>query len=260
MNDLQYTNLDIAEDDGILFVTINRPEVRNSLNKETWAEFKCLISDVRDKEKIKVIIVTGAGDKTFAAGADIKQLNKRSSLDVLNYGGQEVLSELENLPKPTIAAINGAALGGGCELAMACDIRIASEIAKIGLPETGLGIIPGFGGTQRMVKLVGIAKAKELIFTGEIISAVMAEKIGLVNKVVPSQELMKEAIAFAKKIMTKAPLAIRMSKNALNLCETNSAIGLAYEKMAQTFLFTTEDRMEGTSAFIEKRAAQFTGK
>lgn len=257
---MQYNNLLINTVEGILTIIINRPEARNALNPETWAELRHLLAVTRDDAAVGAVIITGAGDKVFAAGADIKHLNVRPSIDVLKYGGQEVLAQLEELPKPTIAAINGAALGGGCELAMACDIRIASENARLGQPEANLGIMPGFGGTQRLARLVGIGKAKELVFTGEIIDALAAEKIGLVNKAVPAGELMDEAESLARKIMAKAPLAIRMTKTALNLYGAPPLAGLAYEKMAQAFLFTTEDRLEGTAAFIEKRPPQFKGK
>lgn len=258
---MQLDNILIDTAEGITTLTINRPEVRNAMNQETWLELATAVRHAEQDSQTKVIVITGAGDQAFVAGADIKWLSQRPALDVLEYGGQDVLWEVENCTKPVIAAVNGYALGGGCELAMACDIRIAAENAQFGQPEANLGILPGAGGTQRLARLVGLGKAKELIFTGEIIDAFEAEKIGLVNKVVPLAELMDTVKAMAKKIMKKGPVAIRLAKTAINLsASTDLATGLLYEKTAQALLFTTDDRIEGTNAFLEKRKPEFQAK
>lgn len=258
---MRYNNLLVEYSNGIASIIINRPDIRNALNEETWYELGSAIDLLEKKDSVKVIIITGAGDKVFAAGADIKWLNQRPSLDVLNYSGQDVLFKLENMSKPVIAAINGFALGGGCELALACDIRISSDRAKLGQPEVNLGILPGAGGTQRLSRLVGIGKAKELILTGDIITAEEAKQIGLVNQVVKHEELMPAVVEVAQKIIAKGPVAIRLAKAAINIsASTDMHSGLAFEKLAQALLFTTEDRTEGTSAFLEKRVPKFEGK
>lgn len=258
---MRYNNLLVEYSNGIASIIINRPDIRNALNEETWYELGSAIDLLEKKDSVKVIIITGAGDKVFAAGADIKWLNQRPSLDVLNYSGQDVLFKLENMFKPVIAAINGFALGGGCELALACDIRISSDRAKLGQPEVNLGILPGAGGTQRLSRLVGIGKAKELILTGDIITAEEAKQIGLVNQVVKHEELMPAVVEVAQKIIAKGPVAIRLAKAAINIsASTDMHSGLAFEKLAQALLFTTEDRTEGTSAFLEKRVPKFEGK
>lgn len=256
-----YENILVEIDNKVAIITINRPEVRNALNNETVAEIRECLKNIKTDTEIMTVIFTGAGEKAFIAGADISALQHRTFLDGLVADMQLLYTELENFDKPTIAAVNGFALGGGCELAMACDIRIASESARFGLPELNLAILPGAGGTQRMTRLVGKGKAKELIFTGDIIRAEEAEKIGLVNKVVPADQLMTAAKEMAAKIIAKGPLALKLSKIAINASsETDIQTGLLIEKLAQSILYTTEDKLEGTSAFLEKREAHFTGR
>jgi enoyl-CoA hydratase len=256
---MAYENLIFTKNNGIATITLNRPGVRNALDLATWKEIRQVIEEVED-QSIQVLIFTGAGDEAFAAGTDIKWLHERSMLATLEAYSQRVLQMLEDLWKPSIAAVNGFALGGGCELAMACDIRIASEQAKFGQPEVRLGILPGAGGTQRLPRLVGVAKAKELIFSGEIIDAAVAERIGLVNRVVPHAKLMESAMELANKIMRQGPVAIQLAKAAINT-GVNFGPGAGYvcERLAQTVLFGTEDRIEGTSAFLEKRRPDFKG-
>lgn len=257
---MTYENLFVEISEAIATVTFNRPEVRNALDLATWREIDQVIKDISGNEDVQILIFTGAGDEAFAAGTDINWLRERSMLATLGAYSQEVLQRLENLWKPTIAAVNGYALGGGCEMAMACDIRIASDQAKLGQPEVRLGILPGAGGTQRLPRLVGVAKAKELIFTGAIIDATEAERIGLVNRVVPHANLMDETREMAKTITRRGPVAVNLAKAAIN-AGVNAGAGSGYicEVLAQTVLFGTEDRIEGTTAFLEKRRPEFKG-
>ncbi|MEE9273694.1 MAG: enoyl-CoA hydratase-related protein [bacterium] len=258
---MKFDNLLLDIEDRIATITINRPEVRNALDGKTWGEMSEALDALEADAEVGAIIITGAGEKSFAAGADIRQLNTRTLLDGLNAPTQKSLIRLEAIEKPVIAAINGFALGGGCELAMACDIRIASERAKLGQPEVNLGIIPGAGGTQRLASLVGLGKAKELILTGDIIDAREAERIGLVNKVVPHEDLIEAAREMARKILSKGPLAIRLAKVALNArVKWGPEAGMIIERLAQACLMTTEDMVEGTGAFLEKRKAEFKGR
>ncbi|MFQ6060482.1 MAG: enoyl-CoA hydratase/isomerase family protein, partial [Thermoplasmata archaeon] len=208
----------VEKKDRIAVVTVNRPEARNSLNSEVLEELKKAAEDVSQDENVLVVIVTGAGEKAFVAGADIKEMIGKTPLEMRRFTmlGHQVMDLFAKMEKPTIAAVNGYALGGGCELAIACDIRIASDNAKIGVPEVGLGIFPGFGGTQRLTKLIGKGRACELVFTGKMIKAEEAERMGLVNRVVPQAELMKEVEALAKDISTKGPVGVRLAKSALN--------------------------------------------
>jgi len=257
----RYENLKLEQEGAVLTVTFNRPAVRNALDPATWAELRAVVREVKGDESVKVVILTGAGEKAFASGADIRSLRDRNQWEYFRSEAQDVLLELENLPKPVIAAINGVALGGGCEVCLAADIRIAADHARFGQPEVNLGILPSAGGTQRLARLVGVGRAKELILTGEIIDAQEALRIGLVNHVVPAAELMNAARAMAEKILTKGPLAVGLAKLAINVgLNTDLASGLAYEKLAQTLLFTTEDKYEGTTAFLEKRPARFKGR
>lgn len=247
--------------DGIGLLTINRPQLNNALDKQSWSELAEAVQIVKEDRNMRVLIITGAGEKAFVAGADINWLKERDALDILEGGPQAVLFQLEKLPKPVIAAVNGYAIGGGCELALACDIRVASEKAKFGQAEINLGILPGGGGTQRLSRLVGKGKAKELIYTGDIINAFEAERIGLVNKVVAPETLMDEAFAMARKIAAKGPVALKIIKGVIDIGSgTDFATGLAYEQFGQAILFATEDRMEGINAFLEKRPANFQGK
>lgn len=259
---MNFQNLLFEKDGHIAVITLNRPEVRNALDPLTWAEIRGAIRECRFDSKVRVVIITGAGGKAFASGADIRSLRDRETLEVLKSEAQESLNDVENLDKPVIAAIDGFALGGGCELAVACDIRIATSRSRLGQPEVNLGIIPGAGGTQRLQRIVGIGKAKELIFTGDIISAREAGEIGLVNKVVEQpEELLPAAREMAQKIIAKGPVAISLSKLVINAgANTDINSGLMLEKFAQVIAFSTKDRIEGTTAFLEKRRADFEGK
>lgn len=259
---MNYQNILVEKKEHIGMLTLNRPEVLNALDPRTWLEIPLAIQEFRIDKKIRVVIITGAGGKAFASGSDIRSLRERKALDVLKSDVQTTLNGIEDLDKPVIAAIDGFALGGGCELALSCDIRIATARSKLGQPEVNFGIIPGAGGTQRLQKLVGIGKAKELIFTGDIISAEEALSIGLVNRVVEKpKELIPVAREMAQKIISKGPLAISLAKMAINIgSNTDIHSGLLFEKLAQTIAFSTEDRIEGTTAFLEKRKANFKGK
>jgi enoyl-CoA hydratase len=258
---MEYSNLQISISSGIARLTINRPEVKNAIDPTTWKELQQFIGDARTDESVQILIITGAGDQAFAAGSDLKSLRERSMPATLEGFSQQVLMSLEEFPKPTIAAVNGYALGGGCELAMACDIRVASDRAKFGQPEVGLGILPGAGGTQRLTMLVGVAKAKELIFTGEIIDARQAEQIGLVNHVVPHEELHDYVTGLANRILQKGPIAVRLAKQAINVgILYGSSAGYSTERLAQSVLFGTGDHLEGIIAAIEKRTPKFKGE
>ena len=249
--------------DGLLIVTIDRPKVLNALNAQTVEEIREAFEKARDDDSVKAVIVTGGGEKAFVAGADINELAQKTPITgkTTSERGQAVLSFIERFPKPVIAAINGFALGGGCELALACHIRIASEKAQIGLPEVTLGIIPGYGGTQRMARLLGKGKALELICTGDRIPAGEAERIGLVNKVVPADQLMAVAEEMARKIMSRGPLAIRAAIEAvMHGSEMPFEEGQFLEATLFGLLCASEDTKEGMNAFLEKRPAQFKGR
>ena len=249
--------------DAIAYVTINRPKVLNALGKATWADLRAAFEDARDDDAVRGVILTGAGDKAFAAGADISELAQASAVQAerLSCLGQEVLDLVENLGKPVVAAINGFALGGGCETAMACTIRIAIEHARFGQPEVKLGLLPGGGGTQRLPRLVGRGRALQLILGGGMIDAQEAWRIGLVNEVVPADSLIPRAEAILKEIAANAPLGVRYALEAVNKgLEASQAEGLALEASVFGLCAATEDKAEGTSAFLEKRAAQFHGR
>lgn len=257
---MAYQNIKIEINDGIAVLTLNRPEVRNALDYVTWDEIRAGMRELRFNDDAHVIILTGAGGKAFASGADIKALNARTVSEQMNSEVNDILYEITMHKKPVIAAVDGYALGGGCELAMACDIRIATKKSKFGQPEVNLGIIPGGGGTQRLQRLVGIGKAKELIFTGDIISAEEAERIGLIEKVVEDGTVLEAAIEMAKKIKAKGPVAITLAKQTINVgANTDLYSGLCFERYSQAIAFSTADKAEGTLAFIEKRPAQFKG-
>ncbi|MFA7468448.1 MAG: enoyl-CoA hydratase-related protein [Desulfotomaculaceae bacterium] len=260
--DYKYLLVDKDVESKIAVVTVNRPEARNALNKETWSELDAVCDQLDKDNEVEIIIFTGAGEKAFVAGADVGALKERSMLQTcMEDGNQAVINKLANMQKVTLAAINGYALGGGCELAMACDLRVAAENAKLGQPELGLGFLPGAGGTQRLLRLVGIGKAKELILTGTIIDAHEAERIGLVNKVVPVGEALGAAKEMARKILIKGPLAVRFAKSVINWgSSTSIETGLLLEKLSQSILFGTEDRMEGINSFLEKRTPNYKGK
>ncbi len=247
----------------IAYVTVNRPKVLNALNQRTWADLRTVFEDARDDASVRGVIVTGAGDKAFIAGADISELASLTAVEAEDStrDGQAVLDLIENLGKPVIAAVNGFALGGGCETAMACTIRVASENAKFGQPEVRLGIIPGAGGTQRLPRLVGKGRALQLILSAEIISAQEGYRIGLVNEVVPSADLITRAEAILAQINSNAPLAVKFSLEAVNQgLETSQSEGLLLESSLFAICAASEDKREGTSAFLEKRAPEFHGQ
>jgi enoyl-CoA hydratase/carnithine racemase len=249
--------------DGIAYVTLNRPKVLNALNQRTWQDLRTAFEDARDDATVRGVILTGAGDKAFIAGADIGEIAHITAVDAEQSSryGQDVLTLIENLGKPVIAAVNGFALGGGCETAMACTIRIASEHARFGQPEVSLGIIPGGGGTQRLPRLVGKGRALQLILSGAMITAQEAYRIGLVNEVVSATDLIPRAEAILKQIFANAPVAIRFSLEAVNRgLETSQAEGMALEASLFGLCAGTEDKNEGTQAFLQKRAAKFTGR
>ena len=256
-------NVLLSIEEGIATITINRPKSLNALNTDTLCELKAAMLKADSDDAVKVIIVTGAGEKAFVAGADIAQMRDLETLQGrrMTMLGQEVFSVIENLDKPVIAAVNGFALGGGCELAMACDMRIVSETAKFGQPEVNLGIIPGFAGTQRLARLIGRGRAKYYIMTGNMMSAAKASELGLADVVVKPEELMSACRETARLIMSKAPVAVMMAKKAVNHgLDMDLASGVAYEAEAYTTCFSTRDRIEGMSAFLEKRSSNFTGK
>lgn len=241
-------------------VTINRPKALNALNSQTLKELGMVIDEIKEKDDIKVVIITGSGEKSFVAGADIKEMQNLNAMEGRKLArlAQRVFSEIEHMPQVVIAAVNGYALGGGCELASACDVRLVSKNAKFGQPEVTLGITPGFAGTQRLPRLVGRGIAKELIFTGNMIDAEEAYRIGLANKVYDLENLMEEAKKMAEKIASVGPVAVTLSKAAIN-DGMNMDTESAYKYEADIFglCFSTEDQKEGMSAFVEKRRADF---
>ena len=247
----------------VAYVTVNRPKVLNALNTPTWADLRTAFEDARNDDSVRGAILTGAGDKAFIAGADIGELAHATALEAEESScfGQEVLELIENLGKPVIAAVNGFALGGGCETAMACTIRIAVESAKFGQPEVKLGLLPGGGGTQRLPRLVGRGRALQLILSGGMISAQEAYRIGLVNEIVPAADLIARAEEILKQIASNAPVAVRLSLEAVNKgMDTGQSEGFALEASYFGLCAATEDKKEGTSAFLEKRAPQFHGR
>ncbi|MDN3668059.1 enoyl-CoA hydratase-related protein [Echinicola jeungdonensis] len=249
--------------DGILYLTINRESKLNAINHETLEGIKNIFDEVNDNKSIKAVILTGAGDKAFVAGADISEIAQLNELNARKFSenGQEVYDIIESCHKPVIAVVNGFALGGGCELAMACHMRIASANAKFGQPEVNLGIIPGYGGTQRLTFLVGRSKANELLMTGEMIGAEEAKSLGLVNHVTSNkEEALHKAEEILRKIMTKAPLAIGMIVDCVNSVYTNDENGYQIEANSFARCVKSEDYSEGTTAFLEKRKPNFKGE
>jgi enoyl-CoA hydratase/carnithine racemase len=247
----------------IAYVTVNRPKVLNALNTPTWKDLRTAFEAARDDVAVRGVILTGAGDKAFVAGADISELAHVAAFEAEQASrfGQEVLDLIENLGKPVVAAVNGFALGGGCETAMACTIRIAVDTAKFGQPEVGLGLLPGGGGTQRLPRLVGKGRALQIILSGEMIDAQEAYRIGLVNEIVPAASLIARAEAILKRISANAPIAVKLSLEAVNKgLETGQVVGLLLEASYFGLCAATEDKKEGTSAFLEKRAPQFHGR
>ena len=260
---LALTNVRYEKKESIAYVTVNRPQVLNALNTATWTDLRSAFEDAKADASVHGVILTGAGDKAFIAGADISELARVDAYGAEEASrlGQSVLDFIENLGKPVIAAVNGFALGGGCEAAMACTIRIAVEHARFGQPEVKLGLLPGGGGTQRLPRLVGKGRALQLILTGDAITAQEAYRIGLVNEVVPAASLMDRAEAILKQIGANAPIAVKFSLDAANKgLETSQSEGLALEASFFGICAATEDKKEGTSAFLEKRAPKFRGQ
>ena len=259
----QFQLLKFETKGAIAYVTVNRPDKLNALNSGVMAELRQAFTAIKEDAAVRVAILTGAGEKAFVAGADIGELAKQDPVGAKEYThrGQAVLDLIENLGKPVIACINGFALGGGCELAMACSFRLASDNAKLGQPEVKLGIMPGYGGTQRLPRLVGKGLANQLLLTGEMINAQEALRIGLVNEVVPLGELIPRAEVIAAKIVANAPLAVQYCLEAVNKgMDVPLAEGLYLEAVLFAVSCSTEDKKEGTTAFLEKRAANFKGK
>jgi len=260
---LALANVVYEKKGSIAYVTINRPNVLNALNTPTWKDLRTAFEDARDDTSVRGAILTGAGNKAFIAGADIGELAHVAAFEAEQSSrfGQEVLDLIENLGKPVIAAVNGFALGGGCETAMACTIRLAVETARFGQPEVTLGLIPGGGGTQRLPRLVGKGRALQLILSGEMISAQEAYRIGLVNEIVPAADLITRAEAILKKIASNAPIAVKFALEAANKgLDTTQGEGLLLEASYFGLCAATEDKKEGTTAFLEKRAPQFRGR
>jgi len=260
---LDLANVLYEKKGAIAYVTVNRPKVLNALNTPTWADLRTAFEDARDDAAVRGVILTGAGDKAFIAGADISELAHATALQAEQSSrfGQEVLDLVEHLGKPVIAAVNGFALGGGCETAMACTIRIAVDSAKFGQPEVALGLVPGGGGTQRLPRLVGKGRALHLILSGEMINTQEAWRIGLVNEIVPASELVTRAEAILHKITSNAPIAVKFALEAVNMgLETSQSEGLLVEAAYFGLCAATDDKKEGTSAFLEKRAPQFRGR
>jgi enoyl-CoA hydratase len=260
---MAYENLLYEKKDGIAYITFNRPKVLNALNRKTVEELQQALFDARDDSAVRVLILTGAGEKSFVAGADIGELSQQTPVSgrEMSLFGQGVFHLFETIGKPSICAINGFALGGGCELALACTIRIASKTARLGQPEVKLGIIPGYGGSQRLARLCGKGIAHELCLSGEMINAEEALRIGLVNHIYEPAELLPAAEALAKKIIANAPLAVKFTMEAIERgTEMPQEEGLFLEATLFGLSATTEDMREGTKAFLEKRPAQFKGK
>jgi enoyl-CoA hydratase len=260
---LTFENVLYQKQESTAYITLNRPKVLNALSHQTFVDLRVAFEDARDDAAVRGVIMTGAGDKAFIAGADIGELATVSAVEAAQSSnvGQEVLNLVENLGKPVIAAINGFALGGGCEMAMACTIRVASETAKFGQPEVKLGLVPGGGGTQRLPRLVGKGRALQIILSGEMISAQEAYRIGLVNEVVPAAEVIARAEAILKQMFANAPLAIKYSLEAVNKgLEISQSEGQALEAAFFGLCAGTEDKKEGTQAFLQKRAPHFQGR
>ena len=260
---MNFENILLEKKNSIAYVTVNRPKVLNALNMATMEELRAAFHDIKNDSSVRVVIFTGSGEKAFIAGADIGELSRNNAVSAKEYThrGQSVLNLIENLGKPVIACINGFALGGGCEIAMACTMRLASENAKFGQPEVKLGIIPGYGGTQRLPRLVGKGIAMQLVLAGEMISAQEAHRIGLVNEITAPGDLVPRAEAIAQKIIANAPLAVQYAMEAVNRgMEMTLPEGLYLEAVLFGVACATEDKTEGSTAFLEKRAPAFKGK
>ncbi len=259
---MDFETILITKENGIATITLNRPPL-NPLNRQTFIDLGKAADDLRNDSDVKVVVITGSGEKAFAAGADVTDLVKMSSVEVYDFcqSSRVSMQKLENLPYPVIAALNGLTFGGGCELALACDFRIAADSAKFGQPEVGLGIIPGGGGTQRLPRLIGMSRAKEVLYFGDVFGAVEAASIGLVNLVVPAAKLKEETLAFAARLVAKPAIALKMLKtvvnNGINL-DLNSALELEIQSFAA--IFSSEDAQEGLRAFFEKRQPNYIGR
>jgi enoyl-CoA hydratase len=254
--------LRIDRDGAVAILTIDRPEKRNALNGQVRAELIGALDRLRDDDAVRVLVVTGAGEKAFVAGADIGEFAERTPLEQrATMTGRRVFDEIAAYPKPVIAMINGFCLGGGCELALACDVRVAADTAKLGQPEINLGIIPGGGGTQRLPRVVGTGQAMRLVLSGELIDAAEALRIGLVDVVHPAAELREKTLDFARGMAARSPVALRMAKSAVRAAaEMPLSAGLAYETELFVTCFASDDKREGVAAFLEKRPAAFTGR
>ena len=260
---MDYQNIIFEEKEGVGLIMLNRPQARNALNSALLEELGHVLDAVEKSETIKVLVITGVGEKAFAAGADISEMATMPAIEgrMFSAKGMKSISKLSTIPQPTIAAVNGFALGGGCEVVLACDIRIASTKAKFGQPEVNLGVTPGFGGSQRLPRIVGEGIAKELLFTGDMIGANRAYEIGLVNRVVEPEALLDTAWEMARKIASKGQVAVRLTKQGVNAgLNMDLERGLQYETELFGLSFSTADQKEGMAAFLEKRPAIFTGK
>ncbi len=256
-----YETLLIEVADRVAVVTLNRPGVRNAINAQVQADLRAVLGELREDDGVGVVVLTGAGEKAFAAGADIGQLQHYDLHTGLASSMQRLYDEVEAFEKPTIAAVNGYALGGGCELAMACDIRIAASTARFGLPETNLSVLPGAGGTQRLARLVGVGRAIDLILTGGMLTAGEALAAGLVTRVAEPAELLPSAREVAGSILAKGPLAVRLAKLVIRTgMDADRRTGLVVEQLAQSLLYTTDDKREGAQAFLDKRAPAWSGR
>jgi enoyl-CoA hydratase/carnithine racemase len=259
---MEFKTIGFEKKDSLAWITLNRPEVRNAQNDTVRAEITRALEDCRDDDDVRIIIITGAGDKAFSAGADISEFPKRAPADILKGKGVKRMTDLlREIPKPAIAMVNGLALGGGCELAMACDIIIASENAQFGQPEINVGVIPGAGGTQVLPRLVGEKKAKEMVFTGAFISAQEALSWGLINKVVPADKLKDAVLEMSKAMMRHSPIILKLCKLAINKSlDVPLTVGMDYERDLFAMCFGTEDQKEASKAFLEKRKPVYKGK
>ena len=256
-----YETILVDTEDRVAVITLNRPDVRNAINAQVQTDLRAALADLRDDETVGVVVITGAGDRAFAAGADIGQLQHYDLHTGLTSSMQRLYDELEAFEKPTIAAVNGYALGGGCELAMACDLRIAAATARFGLPETNLSVLPGAGGTQRMSRLVGVGLAIDLILTGRMIDAGEALSAGLVTRVTEPDQLLATAREVAAAILAKGPLAVRLAKLVIRTgMDADRRTGLVVEQLAQSLLYTTADKREGAESFLAKRTPEWIGR
>lgn len=260
---MEFQNIYLEREDRLVTLYVNRPKALNALNRDTLLEIQAAVKEVKSDQEVEALIVTGAGDRAFVAGADIAFMQSLSAIEGRAFGllGQETFRMIEAMEKPVIAAVNGFALGGGCELAMCCDFRIASSKAKFGQPEVGLGIIPGFGGTQRLPRLIGAGMARQMLFSAELVDATEALRIGLVNSVVAPEDLMPAVTALARRIIANGPLAVRLCKASINEgLQTDIDRAMTIEADLFGLCFSSADQKEGMQAFLEKRKAAFTGR